>query len=111
MKNSHFMHIEPEYFTLLKLRVKKVEFRLNDEKRRQISVGDKIHFTSNKNAADQLVLLVSAIYRAEDFDALLQQIPSPLRGGFDCMRQLKELRSIYSKDQENEYGVVGFVLE
>ena len=38
------MRLHPEPFEMIKAKIKKVEYRLNDEKRKEIEIGDTITF-------------------------------------------------------------------
>ena len=41
---NHDMKLNEEYFNLIKNDIKNIEYRLNDEKRKQIQIGDTITF-------------------------------------------------------------------
>ena len=45
----HEMRLHNEPFVLIKNGTKTIELRLNDEKRRQIKVGDTVTFTNRSN--------------------------------------------------------------
>ena len=44
----HYMNLQPRYFNYIKSGTKRIELRLNDEKRRQLQLGDTIVFTSSE---------------------------------------------------------------
>ena len=43
------IHLDNEYFELIKNETKNIELRLNDEKRRMLRVGDVIEFENRKD--------------------------------------------------------------
>ena len=45
--NTFTMKLQPNHFYYMKNGTKRIELRLNDEKRSKISVGDKIIFLKN----------------------------------------------------------------
>ena len=42
---EHEMKLQPEYFDFILNGTKRIEIRLNDEKRQQIKIGDTIKFS------------------------------------------------------------------
>ena len=46
---KHEMHLDKVYFNMIKDGIKHIEYRLNDEKRRKINIGDVIVFENRSN--------------------------------------------------------------
>jgi len=105
------MHVKRRYFDLLKAGVKTVEFRLNDEKRRKIKVGDRIKYICQNEQESSLVLSVSTIVKSSMFSSLIDKVTLSSLGGIAPQEQIKELEEIYDKASETKYGVLALVLE
>lgn len=107
----HTMRVQPSYFALLRSGNKRVEFRLFDEKRRRISVGDKVCFVCQTDPGESLPATVSEILHSRSFAELLNQVPLSLLGGISKEHQLSDLRNFYSAPDEQKYGVIALVLK
>ena len=46
---THKMYLQDKYFDFIKNGTKRIELRLNDEKRQQIKIGDSIEFSNKKD--------------------------------------------------------------
>lgn len=107
----HTMRVQPNYFALLRSGNKRVEFRLFDEKRRRISVGDKVCFVCQSDPRESLPATVSEILHSRNFSDLLDQVPLSLLGGISKEHQLSDLRNFYKSPDEHKYGVVALLLK
>ena len=63
----HKMKLNENYFERIKDGTKIVEFRLYDEKRQQIKVGDKIEFSKLPELQEKLLVDVIELYRENTF--------------------------------------------
>lgn len=61
----HVMTLYDEYYELVKNGSKKIEYRLNDEKRKKIKIGDIIifHPLSNENETTQVRVIDLKVYK------------------------------------------------
>jgi ASC-1-like (ASCH) protein len=109
--NVHTMRVLPNYFALLRSGNKRVEFRLFDEKRRRISVGDKVCFVCQTDPRESLPATVSQILHSRSFADLLNQVPPSMLGGISKEHQLSDLRNFYNAPDEHKYGVIALVLK
>ena len=109
--DGHTMRVRPDYFALLKSGSKRVEFRLFDEKRRRISVGDKLCFICQTDPEESLLVTVSEILYSRNFADLLNQVFISLLGGISKEHQLSDLRNIYNAPDEQKHGVIALVLK
>lgn len=50
----HEMKLQPEYFNFILNGTKRIEIRLNDEKRQNIKLGDKIKFLKEPDLNESL---------------------------------------------------------
>ena len=111
MSNIYQMHVKQHYFDLLEAGTKLVEFRLNDEKRKSIKVGDKICFVCQNDESKSVVLSVSDIVFSSAFAPLIGKVTPNFLGGISPQEQLKELNEIYADVSVNKYGVLALILE
>lgn len=96
---KHLMRLHPRPFRDIAEGRKTWEFRLNDEKRRGIHIGDEVEF-------DQLI-------RSSSFAELLDMLPAKAREGLEKETWMNALRQHYSEEEERAFGVVamGFHLK
>ena len=100
----HKMKLKESPFERIKNGTKTIEFRLYDEKRRKVKIGDEIEFSKLPDLQEKLLVEVLDIYRAETFKDLFEKIYIDKD---EIERKTKSMYQFYSKEQEKEYGVVG----
>ena len=71
----HRMGLYGEYFQSIIEGKKKVEVRLNDEKRRKVRVGDYIEFVKVPEQDETLVVKVTELSVFDTFKEMYQSIP------------------------------------
>lgn len=69
------MGLYGEYFKAIKEGKKKVEVRLNDEKRRNIKVGDTIEFIKVPEQDEILKVEVTELRKYDTFQSMYEDIP------------------------------------
>ena len=107
----HEMRLNNEPFEKIKNGSKKIELRLNDEKRRLVKIGDIIEFTNLSNN-DKLRVKVTNLYRFDSFKELFNNIDNTLFGHKDNNKDnYKVMSKYYSKEEEKKYGVLGIEIE
>jgi len=100
----HKMKLNESPFERIKNGTKTVEFRLYDEKRRKVKIGDKIEFSKLPDLQEKILVKVIDIYRDETFENLFRKLHKDEE---EIERKTKSMYQFYSKEQEKEYGVVG----
>lgn len=100
----HKMKLNESPFERIKNGTKTIEFRLYDEKRRQIKVGDKIEFSKLPNLQEKLLVDVIELYKEESFEKLFRKTYSDDE---EINRKTKSMYQYYSPEKEKEYGVLG----
>ena len=100
----HKMKLNKSPFERIKNGTKKVEFRLYDEKRKQIKVGDKIEFSKLPDLEEKLLVDVVELYREDKFENLFKRLYSDEE---EIARKTKAMYEIYSPEKEQQYGVLG----
>lgn len=111
---KHTMGLYSEYFGQIKEGVKQIELRLNDEKRRQINVGDVIEFGKLPGKNELIQVEVTELTPYPNFRSIYEQVSFADLGcaGWTMDAMMKETYAIYSQQQEKEWGAlaIGFKL-
>lgn len=104
----HKMKLNESPFERIKNGTKTIEFRLYDEKTRQVKIGDKIEFSKLPDLHEKILVEVLDIYRSETFEKLFKEIYTDEE---EIKRKTKSMYQYYSHEQEKEYGVVGIKIK
>ena len=89
---------------LLNSLTKTIEFRLYDEKRKLIKIGDQIEFSKLPELEEKLFVDVLDLYREETFERLFRKLIDDER---EVQRKTHAMKEFYSDEDEKKYGVVG----
>ena len=110
---THKMRLLPEYFEYMKTGTKKLEIRLNDEKRKNIKIGDLIIFEKLDDTQELLKTKVTNLYYYSDFNELINENDVTLLADKSVSKEklIKTLNEIYSKEEQDKYGVVAIEIE
>lgn len=100
----HKMKLKEDPFERIKNGTKTIEFRLYDEKRRQIKIGDKIEFSKLPELQETILVDVIDLYREENFEKLFKKL---YKDEEEAKRKADSMHEYYTSDEEKEYGVVG----
>lgn len=113
VKNVHSMKLRQPYFDLIKNGIKVLEGRLNDEKRKQMSVGDRITFFNSEDESEFFDTTITQRYEFENFEHMAQNMDSVKLGfyGMTNDQVVQVYRAIYSQEDEQKYGVVVFEIK
>lgn len=87
---------------------KEVEFRLYDDKRQEIKIGDTIEFSKLPDLIEKLNVEVIDLYQYPTFKELLVFLGY---NGEDLDKRLQGMYSIYTPEQEKTYGVLGIKIK
>ena len=72
----HKMKLNESPFERIKNGMKTIEFRLYDEKRQQIKIGDQIEFLKLPDLQEKLLVDVVELYREDTFEKLFKKLYS-----------------------------------
>ncbi len=95
------MRLHPEPFKRIKSGEKNIECRLNDEKRRQLSVGDAVVF-ENRGDGETLERTVVALHTFPDFESMFEKFPG---------ERINDVYQYYTPEEEKECGVIAIELK
>ena len=100
------MKLQGEPFKQIKKRIKKIEIRLNDEKRKFFEINDYIEFT-NISTLEIMFVKITNLYHFESFEKLFNNFDNSILG---C-GSYEEMYKYYSKEEEKKYGVLGIEIK
>lgn len=107
------MKLVSKYFDNIKYGTKRVEIRLNDEKRRMINVGDEIIFSKINDENTTINTKVIGKVYFKNFEELVNYYDIELIADQkqDKNKLLEDLKKIYSPEDTLKYGVVAIKIE
>lgn len=110
---EHTLNLQPVYFDLINKKVKTLEGRLNDDKRKNFNIGDTITFYKAPDRVQSLKAIILDKYIFNDFDEMANALDKSQLGFADVSKEemVKVYRNIYNRESEEEYGVVIFKIE
>lgn len=104
----HKMKLNESPFERMKNGTKTVEFRLFDEKRQQIKVGDQIEFSKLPDLQEKLLVDVVELYKEDTFEKLFRKLYLDEE---EITRKTKAMYEIYSPEKEQKYGILGIKIK
>ena len=100
----HKMKLNEDPYNRIKNGTKTIEFRLFDEKRQQIKIGDQIEFSKLPDSQEKLLVDVTELYKEDTFEALFGKLYTDEE---EIARKTNAMYEIYSLEKEQQYGVLG----
>lgn len=104
----HQMKLNESPFEKIKNGTKTIEFRLYDEKRKQIKIGDKIEFSKMPDLQEKLLVDVIELYNEDTFEKLFRKLESDEE---EIIQKIKMMHEIYTPEKEKQYGVLGIKIK
>ena len=110
---KYIMKLNPKYFEYMKNGTKRVEIRLNDEKRKNIKIGDEIIFQKEPELKEELNTQIVNLIVKSSFNELIENLDvSEYSDKRESKEEfLKALYRFYTKEKEEKYGVVGIQIK
>ena len=105
----HKMKLNESPFDRIKNGTKTIEFRLYDDKRKQIKVGDKIEFSKLPELQEKMIVEVLELYRDKTFGNLFKKLYK--EDEEEIKRKIQSMYEIYSPEKEKQYGVLGIKIK
>ncbi|MDY4619180.1 MAG: NUDIX domain-containing protein [Bacilli bacterium] len=100
------MKLQNEPFKQIKKEIKKIEIRLNDEKRKIFEINDYIEFT-NITTLEIMFVKITNLYHFKSFEKLFNNFDNSILG---C-GSYEEMYKYYSREEEKKYGVLGIEIK
>lgn len=109
----HEMKLRDEYYDFILNGTKRIEIRLNDEKRQKISLGDKIRFYKELGKEEYFDTKVIGLLRYNTFEELFKDHDITLLADKSLTKEklLTVLEEFYPKEEQAKYGVLGIRIE
>ena len=104
----HKMKLNEDPFERIKNGTKIIEFRLYDEKRQKIKIGDKIEFSKLPDLQEKLLVDVIDLYREDTFEDLFKKLYTDEK---EIASKTQGMYKIYSPEKEQQYGVLGIKIK
>ena len=105
---THEMRLHPQPFERIKKGTQVIESRLNDEKRQEIKVGDRLVFALRPDFVETQEVEVVELIHAPTFRELFSSRPLVEFGIDDGdIERVKNMYQYYTPEDEQKYGVLG----
>ena len=104
----HKMKLNESPFERIKNGTKTIEFRLFDEKRQLVKVGDKIEFSKLPDLNEKILVDVLELYQERTFKELFDKLGDNEE---IVKKNAESMYTIYSPEEEAKYGVLGIKIK
>lgn len=110
---EYIMGLQEKYFNAMKYGSKKIEIRLNDEKRKKLKIGDTIYFLLEPDRKKKIEARIVNLIKYKNFSDAIDNIPFEYLTVPNDIKEdyLNDLNKYYSKDDQNKYGVLAIEIE
>ena len=110
---THEMKLQPKYFDYILNGTKRIEIRLNDEKRKKIKLGDKIKFLKEADLKESFEAQVIGLLKYNSFEELLRDYDISILSDANMTKDelISTLEQFYTKEKQKQYGVLGIRIE
>lgn len=109
--DCHYMNLYPESFVLVENKIKTIEMRLNDEKRKLVKIGDLIVF-KNTETEQELITEVTDLKVFNSFEELYAKYPKKMLGySNDETANPKDMNKYYSNENIKKYGALAIEIQ
>ncbi len=110
---EHEMKLQPEYYNFILNGTKRIEIRLYDEKRRQINIGDTIKFLKEPLLNESFSVKVVDLLRYNSIEEMFRDFDISILADKSMTKEelLDALEQLYTKEMQEQYGVLGIRIE
>ena len=107
------VHLHADVFEIVKQGKKDIEVRINDEKRRQLKIGDTLVFLKRPNDDEEIRAKVVALEYYDYFYNLVEHYDMErlYLEGYTKEQYLEEMKRFYTIEEQEENGVVAILFE
>ena len=105
------MNLQDKYFDFILRGTKRIELRLNDEKRQKIKIGDTIIFRNKQG--ETFSAKVKDLFEHNSFEELFENFEIDILADKSMTKTelLQVLSEFYSAEKQKEFGVLGILVE
>ncbi len=108
----HKMNLNDEPFRMIKNKIKTIELRLEDEKRKLLKINDFIEFT-NKSTKEIITAKIIKLHHYKNFDDLYEAFKDKTILGYKKNEEAnpKDMLKYYTQENINMYGALGIEIK
>ena len=110
---EHVMNLTPAPMQEIRTGNKTIELRLNDEKRKQINIGDTIKFLKEPELTENINAKVVGLLRYNSFENMFKDFDISILSDKSMTKEelITVLEQFYPKEKQEQYGVLGIRIE
>ena len=110
---NHNMKLNESPFTKMKEGTKTIEYRLNDEKRQLVRIGDTILFSRLPDLTEKLLTEVIDIQRFNTFYDAFKELPDQSNSDIDTdiEKSVNSMHELYSPEEEEKQGTIAIKIK
>lgn len=109
---NHEMKLQDNPFDLIEQNIKTIEYRLNDEKRKKIKVGDSITFHNINDANKMLKVIVIELRHYKDLLEMYKDTFNMyLKDYYNNPEEAVLDTPYYSNEEIEKYGCLGIIFK
>lgn len=110
---EHELKLRPKYYNYILNGTKRIELRLNDEKRSLIKLGDIITFKKEPELVENFKCEVIGLLNYKSFQELFEDFPIETLANNSMTKEelLEALEEFYTKEKQRKYNVIGIKLK
>ena len=108
---THEMNLQDKYFDFILHETKRIELRLNDEKRQKIKIGDTIIFRNKQG--ETFSAKVKDLFEHNSFEELFENFEIDILADKSMTKAelLQVLDEFYTPEKQAEFGVLGILID
>lgn len=106
---THEMKLQEKYYNYILKGTKRIELRLNDEKRQTIKLNDKIKFLKEPELKEFFIADVVELLKYNSFVDIINDYDISILADESITKEklINDLEQFYSKEKQAKYGVLG----
>lgn len=110
---KHEMKLQPKYFDFILNGTKRIELRLNDEKRQIIKINDIVTFVKEPELTETFEAKVIGLLNYSSFDELFKDFDISTLADSSMTKEelISVLQEFYTPEKQTQFGVLGIKLE
>lgn len=111
--NYHEMKLQSKFFNFMLNGTKRIEIRLNDEKRQQIKLGDIVIFKEEPTLENSFKAKVIGLLKYNSFKDMFEDFDISILADKSMTKDdlIKTLEEFYTKEKQHQFGVLGIRIE
>lgn len=110
---KHEMKLQDKYYNFILNGTKRIEIRLNDDKRQKIKIGDTITFLKEPLLNECFDAKVVNLLKYNSFEEMFKDFDISILADESMTKKelLETLETFYTKEKQKEYEVLGILIE